>query len=267
VLGLRELQMRFFRSIAATPGPDASARFDPDLLQVLSARGGLGGAARLDVYAQMYWGRLHDVLHDDFPRLAAHMGRARFTGAVLDYLSANPSAHPSVRHVGDRFAEFIATRPDVQETPVLADLARLEWARVEVFDAPDVAPLGADALGTIPVDAWPHQRFAVIPAIRLLDSAWPVHAVWLAGGAGDLPRTATAGGTRIRVWRSGAMIQQATMDAAEDAMLRCAMRGEPFATMCEAVVPLVGAERAAGDAAACLLRWIEDGILAALPGL
>lgn len=265
MLALRELQARFFRSIAGAPGPSASARFDPGLLHVLEGRGRLGAAERLDVYAQMYWARLHDVLRDDFRRVAALLGPERFEAGVLAYLSANPSEHPSVRWVGRHFAAFLAARPPVEGLPFVADLARLEWARVEVFDAPDAEPMRADDLRRIAPADWPDLRIELIPALQVLQSAWPVHAIWTTTEAGELPAAMPEVETHVRVWRDGFMIYQASMDASECAALERVAEGEPFAAMCDALVPLVGPERAAGEAAQIVLRWIEDGIVARSP--
>jgi len=55
--------------------------------------------------------------------------------ATSGYLEVFPSKQPSVRHLGRALAEFLRRREDIPKC--LADLAQLEWARVEVFDAPD----------------------------------------------------------------------------------------------------------------------------------
>jgi len=57
------------------------------------------------------------------------------------------------------------------------------------------------------------------------------------------------------VWREGFLVYQSPMDPAEEAALERVVAGEPFATICEAVDD-------PRDAAALLLRWLEDGILA-----
>jgi hypothetical protein len=59
---------------------------------------------------------------------------ARPARGIRDSPTARSSAR-AARHVGRRFADWIAGETTV--APHLADLARLEWARVEVFDAAD----------------------------------------------------------------------------------------------------------------------------------
>ena len=175
MLRLRELQARFLRSIATTPERSDVHRFDPALLELVEGRGRLGSPERLGVYAEMYWARLLDVLRDDFPRVAAVLGGDRFTALAGTYLERHPSTHPSVRWVGAHFADFLSQRGPVDEQPFLADLARLEWTRLAVFDAVDAVPLRLEALWVIPPSTWPRLTFRPVPALRVLRCAWPVH--------------------------------------------------------------------------------------------
>jgi len=137
MLPLRELQARFLRSIATTPERSDGHGFDPALLELVEGRGRLGSTDRLGVYTEMYWARLLDVLRDDFPRVAAVLGADRFTALAAAYLERHPSTDPSVRWVGANFADFLAEWGPVDDLPFLADLARLEWTRLAVFDAAD----------------------------------------------------------------------------------------------------------------------------------
>ncbi len=262
MLALRDLQERFFQSIAAAPGPSAAGRFDVTLLQVLEGRGRLDAAARLDVYAQMYWARLHDVLYDDFPKTARALGSERFQRVACAHLARHPSEHPSVRHVGRGFADLLDEAPDVADVPFVGDLARLEWARLDVFDAADAEPLHLEDLRRIAPEDWPHLRLELVPAVRRLRVGWAVCDVWAMIDAGQTGVCPTALEANVRVWRDGFVVYQATMDPAECAAFERVANGEPFSSMCDALAPIVGLERAADEAARMVLRWIEDGLLA-----
>jgi hypothetical protein len=217
----------------------------------------LGSAERLRVYADAYFWRLHDVLAEDFPRVAAMLGAERFEDVVRDHLRHHPSTHPSVHHLGRDLAASIAQRADVPS--YLADLARLEWARREVFDAPDCEPLTPDALRAVAPADWPHLRFTPIPAVTMLRADWSVHEVWGATDAVSAPTT-----TRIRVWRSqDYRVYHAPMDTNDAEALDRLIAGEPFGVICTAfddLTPFEGAQRAT----ALLARWLEDGIIASV---
>jgi hypothetical protein len=262
MLPLRDLQTRFLRSLAAAPGPSAPQDFDPALLVLVEGGGALGPAGRLNVYAQMYWARLVDVLHDDFPRVAAILGADRFTALACAYLTRHPSIRPSVRWLGADFADFLAGHGPVEGLPFLADLARLEWTRLAVFDAADLAPLRVEELRVVPPSAWPSLTFHPVPALRVLHLAWPVHELWAADDPTVAATAVRPAQTVLRVWRDGFDVYQTRVDTVEHVALKRLLAGAPFAAICdhlEALLPPAGAAR---EAAALLLRWVEDGMLA-----
>jgi hypothetical protein len=259
MLSLRELQARF--SVALTPGRSGAA--DPALVGVIDGRGALDAAARLAIYADVYRARLVDVLRDDFARVLALAGDDTFTALATRYIARHPSTRPSVRWLGARFADFLAADADVP--PFLADLARLEWARGEVFDAPDAEPLRLDDLRSVVPEEWPRLRFRPIPACRVIACGWPVHQLWAAAGS-DAPAAwpAAPAPTVIRVWREGWSVSHAAMPEREQTAFRLLQRGGPFAEICAALGDTVDSETAAREVGGLLLRWIEDGILAQL---
>jgi hypothetical protein len=238
---LRDLQAAFWRSIAARPGHGAPGA---ELLRIVPG-GRLAPPDRIAVYAGMYLWRLVDALAEDFPKVAEALGRERFADVVRAYLARHPSTEPSVRHLGGAFAAFLVGA----EPAWLADLARLEWARLDVFDAPDATPLTLDELRGVPAEAWPELRLASVPALARLGAEWPVHELW-----SDPSRPVVAARTALRVWRDGFLVYQAPMDAAEDAALGHLLAGDPFAALCETVGD-------PAEAASLLLRWIADGIV------
>src|SRR5438093_1312823 len=106
---LRELQRLFWRSLADEPGGGAPA---PALVELVAPSATLDAGARIGVYADAYFGRLRDVLREDFPHVAALLA-ARFDETARGYLRAHPSEDPSVRHLGRLFADFLEQRPDL----------------------------------------------------------------------------------------------------------------------------------------------------------
>ena len=251
---LRELQSAFWRSITST-------RVDRRLLGLVEPSATLVPAARVGVYADAYLSRLREVLAEDFPRLATILGPDRFTELVRDYLTRHPSTNPSVRHLGRDMARYLAERMDVP--PCLADLARLEWARTEVFDAPDSDVLTTDDLRAVPPADWPGLRFAPIPALIVLHADWPVHELW--GGA-DVSQL-SASPTVIRVWRDPTdAVFHAGTDAGVATALERLLAGEPFAAVCGVLAEVPPLE-AARHATALLARCVEDGLIARVTSL
>ncbi len=261
MLPLRELQLRFLAALTpGGPGNPASGGGDPTLLDLVNGAGALGPAERLGIYADMYRSRLVDVLREDFPRTAAILGDEAFWAAAGRYLARHPSTHPSVRYVGRRFADFLAAEPDAP--PFLGDLARLEWARVEVFDAADGEPLRLSDLADLSPEQWPTLRFRPIPASRIVEAAWPVHAIWAQAEERDPTEVPAPAPSVIRVWREGWSVSHAAAGATERRLLPLLERAEPFAALCAAFGEEQDSEVAAREVGGLLMRWIEDGFLA-----
>jgi len=242
----------FWESVAVQPGRDSIA---PAFVRLVRGCDDSDRKTRIRVYSDAYYLRLRDVLREDFPRVAALLGPERFEDAASGYLEVFPSKQPSVRHLGRALAEFLRRREDIPKC--LADLAQLEWARVEVFDAPDAESATIGDFVSVPPDAWPALRFSTIPALQTLRAQYPVHQLW----SGDESLDVAATNTSIRVWRANdCRVFHAPMDERESAALRKMISGEPFAAICETFADLPAAE-AAEEATALLARWIEDGII------
>ncbi|HLK12651.1 MAG TPA: DNA-binding domain-containing protein [Candidatus Binatia bacterium] len=257
-LALRELQERFWDALARAPGAFAPETVAPALLAAIEPSPTLDPAGRLAIYADAYFWRIREALREDYPCVAAVLGDAAFDGLVRAYLARHPSAHPSLRHVGERLAEFVAARWAGAAPPFLADLARLEWARVEVFDAPDAEPLSAATLRRVAPEAWARLRFAPVPACEVVTAAWPVHALW--AGARDVGPAPTV----VRVWRQGWAVYHAPMDAPEAAAFARVRAGAPFGAVCEIFADRPP-ESAAAEAGALLARWLADELLVLAP--
>jgi hypothetical protein len=97
------------------------------------------------------------------------------------YLSECPSQSFTLRDLGSRFAGWLAQRPDLPEnTRELAlEMAKLEWAHIEAFDAAEYDPLGAEAAIADPV------ALRLQPYLRLLQLHYAVDDLLLAVRAAE----------------------------------------------------------------------------------
>lgn len=265
MLSLPELQSRFFASIARLPGIGPTS-FDPTLVQSVERCEQLEAEERLDIYAQMYYARLVEVMEGDFPRVTSILGCERVHDVVSAYLARYPSTSPSLRHLGRFFPLFLQDYAETADLPFLSDVATLEWARLEVFDAPDADPLRIEHLQTIAPDTWPALKLQVIPAFQIMQSAWPVHDIWkITEENTPNPEDIAPAETVLRVWRHEFMVYHTKMDNVEQKALASIIAGEPFASACAALETQMPEEEAASTIGRLMLRWIEDGILTSFP--
>jgi hypothetical protein len=229
----------------------------------------LSAALRLEVYANAYFYRILDALKEDYGELAAALGHAGFHDLVTAYLLAHPPSHPSLRWAGARLARFLAeeraAEPFRRRWPFAPDLARLEWALVDAFDAADAEILDRDALAALPPSAWADLRLAFHPSVRLLRLSYPVHRMRkgsAAEGAVTPPAAHAPEPTAILVWRSGERAQSRALEPLEADLLEAALGGARFGELCERAAEALGDAEGPLRVAGILDGWVEGRLLA-----
>jgi len=252
---LRDLQTIFARAVTGATATDA--------LEEHVAGTRERAHQRIEVYAEAYSSRLLEVLREDYPRVAKALGE-RFPAIMREYVREHPSKNPSLRHFGRHVPRFLAARGHADFPPWLSDLAQLEWARVEAFDAADRAPMTLEELHAVPGDDWPRLRLELVPSVRTLVLSWPADEVWTA-----LEDNAEVGRTDPRktvvaVWRNGFVVRHRACDAAEARAIAGMALQAPFAEICEAMVESDDADvgSAALRAVRLLRQWVVDGWIA-----
>lgn len=216
---------------------------------------------QLEIYRRQFWLRHTESLVEDFPGVGHLLGQAQWERLVEEYLDAHPPSSPSLRDLGQHFAGFAASRTWLPRCELARDMAELEWALIEAFDAPAHAPLDPRRLAGIPEHAWATARFAPHPTLRLLALRHPVHdllsAALAAGRRGEaalapLAREIEARPTFIAVHRKDLVVHRDELTALDHALLSRLCAGVELEKACEATAGEIGiglellAERLAG---------------------
>lgn len=306
---LSRVQDLFWDLITAPEGVEAGARdlvrrgrlASADLSFLVRGDERMAPHERLDIYASMYFYRLRDALAEDFPKTAAVTGGARFHNLITDYLLARPSTSWTLRDAGTAMPGFLATHPLGKEFPFLADLARLEWARIEAFDEADSEAITRETITALSTERMQTLRLGLVPACRLLDLSWSVAPAWLAIEQGDdsaageeIDSAAVTGEpafedrppakvtkpkkarTRVRAWRQDLMVYHVTIEADEHACLvEMRDRGATMPRLGEMVLarmegarkgnPGALASAAARRMAGLVDLWLKEGLLREAP--
>ncbi len=131
---------------------------------------------RVGIYRGMYLARLEEALEGDYPAVKHFLGDEGFSDLVAGYVDEYPSRSYTLNRLGDHFPAFVATRTELPKHEFACELARLELALTEVFDAEETPVLSAEAIAAIPPDAWEHARLKPVSALRLLAFEYPVSA-------------------------------------------------------------------------------------------
>lgn len=165
---------------------------------------GLAPEARLAVYRHHVLTSLTAALEATFPVVVRLVDHRFFRFACDRYVRAEPPAGPCLFEYGATFPDFLAAFEPCRHLPWLPDVARLEWAMNAALHAPDAEPVTTDALRARPAGTLEALDLALHPSVTLLESAWPVDAVWRANQeGGDGVADLDGGGVRLCVWRLG----------------------------------------------------------------
>jgi len=125
-------------------------------------------AARVGVYQEMYLLRMEEALETDYPALAHFLGPRKWKDLVSSYVEAHPSRSYTLNVLGRHLADHLGNRAGLRHAGFCVDLARLEWAVTEAFDAPETKGLGEAEIAAMPPEAWEQARLVPAAAVRLL---------------------------------------------------------------------------------------------------
>jgi hypothetical protein len=226
----------------------------------------LDATGRLEIYANAYFHRILGVLSSDYPALQQALGDSPFHDLVTSYLLVEPSRHPSIRYAGSRLADFLSSHDAAAgiraRSPWASDLAALEWARVDAFDAADGAVLARDSLASLAPEAFGSLFLCLGPWARLHSFEHPVDRIWACATRGEeLESEAAAGGVSVLVWRKNEAVLHRRLESDEGAALTLLRSGIRFEGLCEWSATKIGESEAPMRAAGWLERWLADGLL------
>lgn len=244
---------------------------DPDTLVVGDGRA--SALERLEVYRHMYRARIVEALESQFPRVARALGAQGFAEMAGAYIGDEPSRHPSLRFVGERLPGWLELRR--AETPMLGALARLEWARTDLFDQADETVLTLDAIRVLPADRFAELPLALVRAHRVLTFPAGTGDLWDAlGPEATLGPPTIAGPWDARpssdavesvvVWRQETAVYHRVLDGTERLALEHVGAGARFGSICDALLAERGEEGAIARAYTLLLTWLADGLVRAV---
>lgn len=172
----------------------------------LTTWNGSDPATRFAVYRNNVMVSLIDALADTYPVVQALVGEEFFRAMARVFAQTNPPRSTIMAYYGRNFAEFVATFPPAASVPYLADVARLEMARVMAYHAADVAPVHTEVLQAALAD--PEQllslRLVLHPSVHVIDSSFAILSIWAAHqGATGMSTVDPDAAQTVMVFRNG----------------------------------------------------------------
>ncbi len=169
----------------------AAALLAPDLPcpAGLRAWNGSDPAVRLAVYRNNVVSSLIDAVADTFPVTQELVGEEFFRAMASVFVRQHPPRSRVLAHYGSEFADFVDGFEPACAVPYLADVARLERARVFAYHAADADPLTAEMLGVAMSSGEDLGALQLVchPSTSVVVSGHSIVSLWAAHqGDGDL---------------------------------------------------------------------------------
>jgi Putative DNA-binding domain len=133
---------------------------------------------RFGVYRNNFVVGLGKALERHYPVVERLVGEEFFMAMAREFVRERPPRSPLLASYGNDFADFIATFEPARDIPYLADVAKLEAARVRAYHAEDATPCGAEQFATIDASAIENIRIDLHPSTEIVRSRYPAVTIW-----------------------------------------------------------------------------------------
>jgi hypothetical protein len=213
---------------------------------------------RLDIYRDMYEGRLLEALASDYPGLLDYLGSESFHDLMRRYVRRYPSRSYTLNRLGDRLPEFIQKYGKVRRTGFVEDLATLELTQTLVFDDLETPALTAEQIAAVPADLWESARLEPIAALRLVALRYPVHSYLEAMHEGKRRPVIRRRNTWLAVYRREYAVHWLPLERAEHRLLEALTKGRKLGRAISAARPTEKSLRAWFE------RWTSAGLFQAV---
>lgn len=190
---------------------------------------GAPATKRFNVYRNNVAVSLTEALETAFPVICKLIGAENFKAISGLYLRQHPPTSPLMMFYGADMPAFLARFVPLKHVPYLADVARLELALRHAYHAADSSPINADLLPSLSAERLMAARFGFAPAVHLLRSHYPIHAIWAFNMVERAPAP-TGGGQNVLVTRPDYDPEMHVLPPGGGTFVSALMRGEPFAT-------------------------------------
>ena len=213
----------------------------------------LTSGERLGIYAHMYYARLLEVLEGEYPTLRQVLGPDPFETACRGFIAKHPSRSRLLNGLSATFPDYLAkSLPRTNRNGLAVDIARIERAMEDVFDAAQAEPLTAAEFAAV----GEQTRLRLNPALVLLELRYPANAYMNAVRRGERPRLPRPRASFVTVFRRGFQVLRREQEPEQFRLLRALAAGKPLAS---AVRSSIGRRAGSAELVAKRLRgWFAE---------
>ena len=241
--------------------PEARAELEPErIAELVRPSAALTPLDRVGIYQGMYLVRMREALEFDYPTLRAYFGETRFAELVTAYVGAHPSRNYTLNRLGDAMPAFVATWSSEEEASFLHDLARLELALSDVFDAEPSVVLRPEDVATIPPDAWAGARLVPSATLRVLAFTHPVTEALVAAKKGEPVERSRRRASFCALYRKHVTVMRLDLSRPEHDLLVALIAGTNLGEALERATASLKATERADRVFGWFRGWIAQGL-------
>jgi hypothetical protein len=124
------------------------------------------------------------VLSQAYPTVHAMLGDEMWPQVARQLWLSHPPHEGDLNRWGAALPDWLAAQDDLSAWPWLPDVARLDWACHDCAQAADAA-LDTASLEQLPLEDPDRLVIRLMPAMRIVNSAWPVVSLYRAHQAAE----------------------------------------------------------------------------------
>lgn len=195
---------------------DASLALNDPALQspnTVVGRDEKGTSRRFNIYRNNRAGSLIDALQGTYPVLYRLLGEEFFRAAARQFIDKTPPNNPVLSEYGKGFGDFVQALPGTSEFPYLADIAILEWQRLQSYHAINDPVLTLNGLQSIEPAKLIAYKLEPHAAMALIESNWAIGSVWASSHTGEKAHFNLTQGERVLITRPVLDVQVQLLDA------------------------------------------------------
>ncbi|MWV16998.1 DUF2063 domain-containing protein [Pseudomonas sp. L-22-4S-12] len=191
----------------------------------LGEPGDLAFSRRFAVYRNNVRASRTEALRQGFPVLAQLLGADYFTALAAVFIQQHPPRSAALHEYGAELSDFIADFQPLSALGYLADIARLEWARLCTFHAADAPVLSLADMDLATLTDRLTQPLHWHPSVTLLCSDHPLYRLWASQhGTATAPTAQDWPAENVLVWRQGLLLRTEPIDAVRVQLLQLAIQ-------------------------------------------
>ncbi len=193
---------------------------------------------RFSVYRNNVVHSLSEALASAYPVIQKLVGEEFFKAMANVFVRQFPPTSPLMFQFAPEFPVFLETFPPVAHLPYLPDVARLERARRQSFNAADADPIDGAILAVATPEQLMSAQLGLHPSMRVVMSKYPVMAIWENNNGTQKPLP--KGGQDVLVCRPGETLKMQTLPSGGADFLRALYQNKTLSEAADAGMASIG---------------------------